>query len=72
MLICMYIFETKNFLQAKILAKYKPKINATLMIKELKEAKDTSRRAIEYFKTTRHIVIYYEDVINNRTVTLVN
>ncbi|KAF3446688.1 hypothetical protein FNV43_RR11868 [Rhamnella rubrinervis] len=54
-------------LEAKILAKYKPKINATLLIPELKQADETSAKAIKYFNTTHHIVLYYEDVINNRT-----
>ncbi|PON49569.1 P-loop containing nucleoside triphosphate hydrolase [Trema orientale] len=54
-------------LEAQILANYKPKINATLMIKELNKANETTTRALEYFKSTRHIVVYYEDVINNRT-----
>ncbi|PON46856.1 P-loop containing nucleoside triphosphate hydrolase [Parasponia andersonii] len=54
-------------LEAQILANYKPKINATLMIKELNKANETTTRALEHFKSTRHIVVYYEDVINNRT-----
>ncbi|KAE8100633.1 hypothetical protein FH972_018513 [Carpinus fangiana] len=53
--------------EAQILAKYKPKINATLLIPELKQVKETTTKAIEYFKTTHHIVLYYEDLVNNRT-----
>lgn len=55
-------------LEAQILAKYKPKLNATLLIPELKQDEETAAKATQYFKTTRHIVLYYEDVINNRTV----
>ncbi|XP_062019890.1 uncharacterized protein LOC133736425 isoform X2 [Rosa rugosa] len=54
-------------LEAQILAKYKPKLNATLLIPELKQDEETAAKATQYFKTTRHIVLYYEDVINNRT-----
>ncbi|XP_015885479.1 uncharacterized protein LOC107420921 isoform X2 [Ziziphus jujuba] len=53
--------------EAKILAKYKPKINATLLIPELKQTDETSAKAIQYFNTTYHIVLYYEDIIKNRT-----
>ncbi|XP_059453374.1 uncharacterized protein LOC132183921 [Corylus avellana] len=53
--------------EAQILAKYRPKINATLLIPELKQVEETTAKAIEYFKTTHHIVLYYEDLVNNRT-----
>lgn len=54
--------------QADILAKYKPVINATLLIPNLKQVEDTTTKALEYFNSTRHIVMYYEDVVKNRTV----
>uniref|UniRef100_A0A2N9HT78 Sulfotransferase n=1 Tax=Fagus sylvatica TaxID=28930 RepID=A0A2N9HT78_FAGSY len=53
--------------EAHILAKYKPTINKTLLIPELKRTEETTAKAIEYFKSTRHIVLNYEDLINNRT-----
>ncbi|KAH9758343.1 hypothetical protein KPL71_016673 [Citrus sinensis] len=56
--------------EAKILAKYKPTINATLLIPELKQIEQTTAKAIEYFKSTRHIVFYYEDLITNRAILL--
>ncbi|KAF6140472.1 hypothetical protein GIB67_010302, partial [Kingdonia uniflora] len=51
--------------EAEILAKYKPVINATLLIPILKQVEDTTTKALEYFKSTRHINLYYEDLINN-------
>lgn len=54
--------------QADILAKYKPVINATLLIHNLRQVEETTAKALEYFKSTRHIVLYYEDVVRNRTV----
>lgn len=54
--------------QASILAKYKPVINATLLIPNLRQVEETTTKALEYFKSTRHIVLYYEDVVRNRTV----
>ncbi|KAK4749965.1 hypothetical protein SAY87_027414 [Trapa incisa] len=53
--------------EAEILASYKPSINTTLLIKDLKQVQDTTTRALESFKSTRHIVLYYEDIVKNRT-----
>ncbi|XP_057986853.1 uncharacterized protein LOC110664335 isoform X2 [Hevea brasiliensis] len=53
--------------EAKILAKYKPRLNTSTLLSELKHVDDRAIRAIKYFKSTRHIVVYYEDVVSNRT-----
>ncbi|KAG8368334.1 hypothetical protein BUALT_Bualt15G0034800 [Buddleja alternifolia] len=53
--------------QAEILARYKPTINTTLLIPNLKQVDDLVTKSLEYFKSTRHIILYYEDVIKNRT-----
>ncbi|KAK6916465.1 hypothetical protein RJ641_019326 [Dillenia turbinata] len=53
--------------QAEILARYKPFINSTLLIPNLRQVEDMSTQALEYFKSTRHIVVYYEDLVQNRT-----
>lgn len=55
--------------QAEILAKYKPSINATLLIANLRQVEETTAKALEYFKSTRHIILYYEDVVKNRSVS---
>ncbi|KAL5777839.1 hypothetical protein ACOSP7_010765 [Xanthoceras sorbifolium] len=52
--------------EAKILAKYKPTLNSTLLLPELKQVEQTAAKAIEYFNSTRHIVLFYEDLIHNR------
>ncbi|KAJ4844752.1 hypothetical protein Tsubulata_003448, partial [Turnera subulata] len=54
--------------EAEILAKYKPTINTTLLISNLKQVEETTKKALEYFKSTRHIILYYEDIVKNRTV----
>ncbi|XP_061350217.1 uncharacterized protein LOC133295403 [Gastrolobium bilobum] len=54
-------------LEAKILAKYKPRINTKLLWPELKRTEEAVAKAIEYFNNTRHIVLYYEDLVKNRT-----
>ncbi|MED6192778.1 hypothetical protein PIB30_013413 [Stylosanthes scabra] len=53
--------------EANILAKYKPTVNVTLMISELKLTEETTEKALVYFKNIRHIVLYYEDLLSNRT-----
>ncbi|KAK9075064.1 hypothetical protein SSX86_003383 [Deinandra increscens subsp. villosa] len=54
--------------EAKVLASYKPSINTTLLIPELEQADNMVRQALEYFNSTRHIHLYYEDIIKNHTV----
>ncbi|EPS72680.1 hypothetical protein M569_02078, partial [Genlisea aurea] len=53
--------------EAQVLAKFKPSINVTVLIKDLRTAERRVERALECFKTTRHMVFYYEDLIKNRT-----
>ncbi|EYU42663.1 hypothetical protein MIMGU_mgv1a009592mg [Erythranthe guttata] len=56
--------------EAEILAKYKPTINTTLLIPNLKQVEDLVTKSMQYFKSTRHIILYYEDIINNHTKLL--
>lgn len=56
--------------QAKVLAKYKPMVNMSLLIPNLRNAQRKGNRALECFKSTRHILLYYEDIVQNRTVRL--
>ncbi|CAI0465271.1 unnamed protein product [Linum tenue] len=53
--------------EAKVLAKYKPSLNASTLLAELKSVDSRAARAIAHFKSTRHIILYYEDVVGNRT-----
>lgn len=52
-----------------MLSKYKPVINSTSLVSDLKEVEETVSRALNYFNSTRHIVLYYEDLIRNKTVS---
>ncbi|OMO74895.1 hypothetical protein COLO4_26462 [Corchorus olitorius] len=51
--------------EAQILANFKPTINTEQLIPELKEAEESIAKAVEYFNSTRHIVLYYEDLVKN-------
>ncbi|TVU46673.1 hypothetical protein EJB05_06256 [Eragrostis curvula] len=53
--------------EANILAKYKPRLNTTSLIWQLKQADEYTRVALQNLKSIRHITIYYEDLISNRT-----
>ncbi|XP_057491777.1 uncharacterized protein LOC130777421 [Actinidia eriantha] len=53
--------------EAEILSKYKPTINSASLMNDLKEMEVTAAKSLEHFRTTRHIILYYEDLISNRT-----
>ena len=55
-------------MQAKVLAKFKPTINITLLLPELEHAEEMATNALNYFNKTRHIVLFYEDLVKNLTV----
>jgi hypothetical protein len=56
-------------LQADVLAQYKPTIDTKSLIAELKRFNELAADALVSFKSIRSIVLYYEDVISNRTVS---
>ncbi|KAJ6829341.1 uncharacterized protein M6B38_295950 [Iris pallida] len=51
--------------EAELLARYKPKIDATKLMRTLDENDKMATDALEYFKSTNHIILYYEDLVNN-------
>lgn len=53
--------------EADVLARYKPTLNLTLLVPTLKQADKWTVDALKHFKSTRHIVLYYEDLVHNRT-----
>ncbi|KAK1586511.1 hypothetical protein Q3G72_003310 [Acer saccharum] len=52
--------------EAETLSSYKPVINSTSLISDLKEVEVTANKALKYFNSTRHIILYYEDLLMNR------
>lgn len=53
--------------EARTLLKYKPIINSTSLISDLREMELTAAKALDYFGSTRHMIVYYEDLIKNRS-----
>ncbi|KAL5227134.1 hypothetical protein ABZP36_015399, partial [Zizania latifolia] len=53
--------------EANVLAQYKPTIDTKLLIAELKRSDKLAADALVNFKKTRHIILYYEDVVSNKT-----
>lgn len=56
--------------QAEILARYKPTIDTKQLIPNLEQVEDLVTKSMQYLNSTRHIILYYEDIRNNRTVRL--
>ncbi|XVF17715.1 hypothetical protein REPUB_Repub10bG0147500 [Reevesia pubescens] len=57
--------------EAAALSSYKPIINSTSLISDLKEVEMAAFKALEYFNSTRRMVLYYEDLVTNHTVRIV-
>ncbi|XP_047156575.1 uncharacterized protein LOC124827546 [Vigna umbellata] len=53
--------------EADILSKYKPIINSTSLLDDLKDMEMRSAKALEYFNRTRQMIVYYEDLMRNHT-----
>ncbi|CAH9081815.1 unnamed protein product [Cuscuta europaea] len=57
-------------MEAEILASYKPTVDTQMLVPNLKQVDDMVTKALEHFKSTRHVILYYEDIIRNRTKLL--
>ncbi|XVF59444.1 hypothetical protein PTKIN_Ptkin07bG0276400 [Pterospermum kingtungense] len=53
--------------EAAALSSYKPTINSTSLVSDLKEVEMAAARALEYFNSTRHMVLFYEDLVTKCT-----
>ncbi|CAH9124619.1 unnamed protein product [Cuscuta epithymum] len=56
--------------EANTLAKYKPLINTASLMMELRQADVVASEALQYFNSTRHIILYYEDLVRNQSKTM--
>ncbi|XP_058772789.1 uncharacterized protein LOC131646856 [Vicia villosa] len=53
--------------EADILSKYKPIINSTSLVGDLKDMEMKSTKALQYYNSSRHMILYYEDLMRNHT-----
>ncbi|CAI8588835.1 unnamed protein product [Vicia faba] len=53
--------------EADILSKYKPIINSTSLVEDLKDMEIKSAKALQYYNSSRHMILYYEDLMRNHT-----
>ncbi|KAG8643139.1 hypothetical protein MANES_11G008400v8 [Manihot esculenta] len=51
--------------EADLLARYKPTLNVSSLISDLSTSEHMMAEALEYFKSCRHLVLYYEDLMKN-------
>ncbi|KAI4330297.1 hypothetical protein MLD38_028597 [Melastoma candidum] len=51
--------------EADMLSKYKPIINSTSLMTNLVEVESAVAKVLSFFNSTRHIVLFYEDIVKN-------
>ena len=70
----LVVINNDQISQAQILAEYKPTINFTQVIPELKRAEQKTAKAVEYFNTTRHIVLCYKSTVRVKphSISIIN
>ncbi|KVI02673.1 Sulfotransferase domain-containing protein [Cynara cardunculus var. scolymus] len=56
---------------ADLLSKYKPELNITSLKSDLRGMESTAEKALNYFNSTRHIIIYYEDLMKDPSQKLI-
>jgi hypothetical protein len=58
-----------EYAQAEKLAGFKPTLDPRTLVAELQEEQRTQEMAIEMLAGTRHVVVYYEDVVSDPGVS---
>ncbi|KAF5766276.1 putative Sulfotransferase domain, P-loop containing nucleoside triphosphate hydrolase [Helianthus annuus] len=61
----VHVSHVHSHEEASALSKYKPTINISSLALDLREMEATAMKALEYFNSTRHMILYYEDLIKN-------
>lgn len=63
-----YLISAVHFVQAEILAKFKPHLDTSTLITNIRNIEKAIRDCLDHFKSTRHMILYYEDIISNSNV----
>ena len=56
-------------MQAKKLAEFRPTLSTRHLKENLQRVQDTADEALQVFNRTRLMLVYYEDVVRNRSVS---
>jgi hypothetical protein len=56
-------------LQAEILARFRPELDVSSLIPSIREAEQSMEACLRQFRATRHMILYYEDLIRDDNVT---
>ncbi|PWA66100.1 P-loop containing nucleoside triphosphate hydrolase [Artemisia annua] len=67
----VHVSHVHSHEEATLLSKYKPNINITSLKSDLRGMESTAVKALNYFNSTRHIIIYYEDLMKDPSSKLV-
>ncbi|XXG53007.1 hypothetical protein AAC387_Pa03g1186 [Persea americana] len=51
---------------AEVLAQFKPKPDVGTLILHLSHVEQMIMDSLHYFNSTRHMILYYEDIVSNR------
>ncbi|KAF3790774.1 hypothetical protein EJ110_NYTH15915 [Nymphaea thermarum] len=57
--------------EAEVLAMYRPVINTANLLTKLKNVEKVMEDSLKFFNSTRHILLYYEKLINNQDLSAV-
>lgn len=52
-------------MQAEVLARFRPELDAPALIPSIRTAQRAVRACLRRFGSTRHMVLYYEDVVRD-------
>ncbi|XP_071703130.1 uncharacterized protein [Rutidosis leptorrhynchoides] len=67
----VHVSHVHSHEEASLLSTYKPELNVTTLKSDLRGMESTAIKALKYFNSTRHIIIYYEDLIKDPSQKLV-
>jgi hypothetical protein len=56
------------FGQAEILAKFKPNLDTSNLVTNIRNVEKTIKDCLHYFNSTLHMILYHEDVVANSNV----